>query len=56
MKLQWPAFLVGRHSLASNPSRPGTKTARRRVPPMRAKQEFPRLAILTRRRPLPKGH
>ena len=55
MKQQWPAFLVTRHSLKV---RSGTAkhAPRRRVSVTTAKQEFPRVANLTRRRPLPKGH
>jgi len=50
---QWPTFLGSRHSLPS-PPRPAKPAARRaRIP---IKQEFTRVAILTRRRPLPKGH
>ena len=53
MKQQpWPGFLVSRHSLPAE--RRGF--AVRRAPAKPTKQEFPRVAILTRRRPLPKGH
>jgi hypothetical protein len=52
MKQQpWPSFLVTRHSLPAE-----RRFAVRRAPVKAAKQEFPRVAILTRRRPLPKGH
>jgi hypothetical protein len=57
---QWPGLLVTRHSLApSAPETPAPRrvpVTRRRVERIRAKQELPRVAILTRRRPLPKGH
>jgi hypothetical protein len=49
---RWPGFLVTRHSLQGERRR----FAVRRAPAKVAKQELPRVAILTRRRPLPKGH
>jgi hypothetical protein len=51
---QWPAFLVSRHSLPI--TRRPAKPAPRRARVIPARKEFPRVAILTHRRPLPKGH
>lgn len=50
----WPFFLVTRHSLSTTPR--AVAPVKRRVAAVRAKQEFPRVANLTRRRPPPKGH